>query len=84
MNGKIKTLVRVREGDNPATDQDVYMLSSKGWEFLGVLRGSVGRWGESTGIFTQCLTTTPINEAAELLGCEFYWEDTFRPVAECL
>ena len=84
MNEKTKTLIRVREGDNPATDHDVYMLGEKGWEFLGVLRGSVGRWGESTGIFTQCLTTTPINEAAKLLGREFYWENTLRPAAGCL
>jgi len=43
-------------------DGGIRFIDIESGEEVGVLRGSVGLWGESTGDFRGCRTTTPLNE----------------------
>lgn len=70
----MKTLMRTK-GDN------VWFLTEKGWEWIGQLTSSVGRYGTSSGMFRDCETTTPINEVAEMMGIdELFFESSLNPV----
>lgn len=55
-NMKIKTLVRCRPNwtESSRDGSAIYMLAKDGWQLLGILRGSCGPHGESTGIFAEC------------------------------
>ena len=67
---KIKTLVRCRPNwtENSRDGSAVYMLAQDGWQLLGILRGSCGPHGQSTGIFAECKTTTPLAGRWYLMG----------------
>jgi len=45
---------------NLTREENVYCTEEG--EFFGTLAGSVGPWGESTGAFTRCETTSPLSE----------------------
>ena len=50
--------MKVLTEHNPIGSGTIYCDAETG-EWLGILCGSIGPYGESTGIFRQCKTTTP-------------------------
>ena len=68
-----QTLLRVKSGE-------YFILGRNGWESLGENRGSVGPYGNSSGIFFFFLTVCPLNEWAEKNGVKLFWERSLVPV----
>ena len=77
----MKTLVRFRE-TNEGTK--TFVLMNKGWEFIGTLAGSCGPYGDSTGVFANANTTTPLTEWADENNIQLFHEKSLKPVARCL
>lgn len=59
LKNSIECLKEIKQSGQVKCDGDRYFYKGV---WIGTLRGSVGPYGESSGIFIWCSTTTPINE----------------------